>query len=96
MSAAFWRLASVAAFPRAVFAKVLAPLSHILIKGFFLVQGFFIGMSRFFQEVDAASVFKRTLRPYRHTFWGNVGLTPFRLSSDASCDTICTCLRNQV
>lgn len=37
-----WRFASAVARPLAAPATAFAPLSHILRKGFFLVQGFFI------------------------------------------------------
>ena len=35
-----WRLASAAILPRAEFATELAPLSHMLMNGFFFNQGF--------------------------------------------------------
>jgi hypothetical protein len=44
---AAWRLLSAMARLRAEPATALAPLSHMLKKGFFLVQGFFNWLSRF-------------------------------------------------
>jgi hypothetical protein len=40
-----WRLASAAILPRAVLAMELAPLSHMLMNGFFFIQGLDIDCS---------------------------------------------------
>jgi len=39
------RFAAAVAWPRALPIAELAPLSHMLMNGFFLVQGFFIGIT---------------------------------------------------
>ena len=42
IAVAAWRFACPTAWPRSEPAAALAPLSHMLMNGFFLIQGFFI------------------------------------------------------
>lgn len=50
-----WRLVSAAILPRAVLAMELAPLSHMLISGFFFSQG--LDMIGFLVDGRAAAYF---------------------------------------
>jgi len=43
---AAWRWAAALAWPRAAFNTEFAPLSHMLMNGFFASHGFFIGTFR--------------------------------------------------